>query len=180
MPGAFIYVFRKIRFFRCKSFGSIYLYILFIFELILGSMLRRPFGMILLIVLILGAGIPVLLELKIWRFTDVYHNVIRIVGKNESIFIFPVLEEMHFRWLIYTMGQSLAITPLAFVLISGLSFGVSHIPYLGSKSILKAIEGFLFAILFLKLGLMVSIACHMMFNIFVYFYRVDSRGQNTF
>lgn len=180
MPGAFIYIFKKIRFFKYKSFGSIYLYVLLAFELILGILLKRPLGILSMVVIILGVGIPVLLELKSWRLADVYQRIIRVIGKNESLFIFPILEELHFRWLIYTVGQLLAITPFAFVLISGLSFGVSHIPYLGSKSIPKTIQGFLLAILFLNMGLMTSIVCHMMFNIFVYVYRVTSRGQNTF
>lgn len=176
MPGAFIYIVKEIPVFQYKSLGSTYLYILFIFDLIIEFVFQKYFGLIFMGLVVVGTVFPLVCELNIWKFNDIYRKIIRTINKNKSLFLFPILEEIHFRCLLFMIGQTLSITTFAFVLISGLSFGISHIPYLGIKSIYKVVQGLILAILFVYVGLPMAVLCHVLFNILVYVYRMDYKG----
>ena len=176
MPGAFIYIVKEIPVFKYKSLGEIYLYILFIFDLILGFVFQKYFGIVFMGLVVVGTGVPLVCELNIWKFNDTYRKIVRIIVNNKSLFLFPILEEVHFRWILFTVGQTLSITIFAFILISGLSYGIAHIPYLGIKSLYKIIQGLILATLFVYVGLTMAVLCHISFNTFVYIYRLQYKG----
>lgn len=101
-----------------------------------------------MILLIISVGVPLACELKLWKYNDTYRKIIRLISENQSLFLFPILEETHFRWVLFVIGKTISITSFDFVLISGLAFGIVHIPYLGRKSIYKIIQGLILAVLF--------------------------------
>ncbi|MFD1125355.1 type II CAAX prenyl endopeptidase Rce1 family protein [Lentilactobacillus raoultii] len=106
--------------------------------------------------------------------------VLNILREKNSIFSFPLLEELHFRWLIYYTGLEIHQNFMTFIVISSLAFSFSHLPYLGFKrGTIKVFQGILMSILFLKYGVILTILCHMAFNIFVYFY-VQNRKENYY
>lgn len=113
-----------------------------------------------MILLIISVGVP-------------FRKIIRLISENQSLFLFPILEETHFRWVLFVIGKTISITSFDFVLISGLAFGIAHIPYLGRKSIYKIIQGLILAVLFFYIGLPMAVLCHVLFNVFVYVYRLE-------
>lgn len=177
MPGAFINFLKKIPVFRYNTSGNLYLFILFIYILFFSFLSNNYYLITLIFSIALVLVLPLIIELKIWKFSSVKNRVLRIIFNNSSLFIFPILEELNYRWLIYNVGQKLDITCFSYIIISSLAFGISHIPYLGNKSIYKIIQGFLLAFIFLKFGVLSSILCHALFNIFVYVYRIEMKER---
>lgn len=174
MPGVFIFCLKPFSIFVYKKLGTIYLLILLLFELV-GAITLKKWDAIEIIALVsFGSAVPIIVELNIRNVSVTLNRILSITEKNQSIFIFPILEELHFRWLIYNVGELLSITNMEFLIISALAFGIAHIPYLGEKSLYKTFQGVLLAALFLKLGVLVTILCHLFFNIFVYLNQENS------
>lgn len=85
-------------------------------------------------------------------------------------------EEINFRWLLYNVGSKLQISIIDFIIISSLTFGLAHYPYLGKKGLSKIIQGGILSILYLKLGILMAILCHFTFNTFVYVSRQNKQN----
>lgn len=171
MPGAFIYILKMLPYFRFKSLGTLYLYVLFFFDLILSLVYQSTEYIYIILFTVCSVILSLAIELSAWKNPRIMLRTFQIIQEQKSIFIFPILEEFHFRWMIFLIGKTIGITLVSYVLISGLAFGISHLPYLGYRSVYKVIQGIIFAILFLKYGILISIICHFLFNTFVYFYR---------
>lgn len=165
MPGIFIFPLKKIL--RRMSTGSIYLLIMLVYQLAISFILKNYTNIYILVGLIIGVIIPLILEMYFNQGRYILRKIKQIILINSSVFVFPILEELQYRWGIYELGMLIHENQIEFVLISSLAFTVSHIPYLGIKGFSKVFQGIILGIIFVKFNICMCILCHLMFNVFV-------------
>ncbi|MEO5286242.1 CPBP family intramembrane glutamic endopeptidase [Limosilactobacillus allomucosae] len=177
MPGAGIPYVKKI--FKYQTMGRLYLEILFVIQLAYSIIFQRYEVVGIYLCMLGGVIFPIILEKNIVGKSRDLSFIVNTISKYKSIFLFPVLEEINFRWLLFNAGKDVHQTFIDFIIISSLAFGISHYPYLGKKGLVKTFQGTLLSLLFIKYGLLMVILCHLMFNMFV-FTDANKRKKNNF
>lgn len=97
-----------------------------------------------------------------------------------SILLYPIVEELVFRYFLYQHFMSLGFPILYYFLVSSLSFTVTHMFHQGTKSIYKIVFALGQSILFwYSQEILLCIIVHMCFNVFVYFDKMSRINKYT-
>ncbi|WP_367600674.1 CPBP family glutamic-type intramembrane protease [Limosilactobacillus fermentum] len=94
------------------------------------------------------------------------------------IVMFPLFEELNFRYFLYLETKMLSISVIAFIILSTLSFFLTHLLYQGISAYIKLLFSFGQAVLLvLSNSIILVILVHIIFNILVFLDRLSVKRE---
>ncbi|MGX7774230.1 CPBP family glutamic-type intramembrane protease [Limosilactobacillus fermentum] len=109
-------------------------------------------------------------------------NLLHLDFKSGNYFrlivMFPLFEELNFRYFLYLETKMLSISVIAFIILSTLSFFLTHLLYQGISAYIKLLFSFGQAVLLvLSNSIILVILVHIIFNILVFLDRLSVKRE---
>ncbi|MEK1353698.1 CPBP family intramembrane metalloprotease [Limosilactobacillus fermentum] len=174
-PGIIYVLFNAISIFRYLKMSTIYLGTLIVLVFFDCCVLDKKILILVLVILLLPLGYA--------SFEKKLLNLNRnILLKNMNYFrlivMFPLFEELNFRYFLYLETKMLSISVIAFIILSTLSFFLTHLLYQGISAYIKLLFSFGQAVLLvLSNSIILVILVHIIFNILVFLDRLSVKRE---
>lgn len=166
-PGIVYALLRLFPYAKLAGKSKIYLYALII---VIATGLVSFQRVRLIIEVILMIVVPYCYFLVEWIYKN---RKFALLGKEASIYkylvLFPALEELNFRYMLYIECQSNSLPIWVYISLSVLSFLVTHVYYQGKKGYIKIVFalGQTMTFIFMQ-NIFIVVIAHMIFNLLVY------------
>lgn len=179
-PGILLVILRNISKFRYIS--EFYKYLISIsFVILFNSLFFINFWKEYVEVIILLV-IPITIFLLERKFLNFERRKSKLATNDKiallSIVLYPIMEELNYRYFILIYSSLLGYSSVQFIMISTLTFVFSHFLYQGNMSLIKIVFSFIQAsVMVFTNNVFIVIGIHVIFNVLVYFEKSKSYNK---
>lgn len=174
-PGIIYMFLRNVYFFKNSKTRNVYLIALITVDLISLLVLKEYKLIIFISISIIVPYIYIIFEKIPLNSRKMFHNIKESNSMFNILILFPIFEELNFRFILFKDCYYLNLNNGVFLLVSILSFLITHLIYQGINALKKIPFSILQAILImLTYNIWIIIITHIIFNILVFIEKSNS------